>query len=260
LPSKRTQPSETPPDLSPEKAYTVLKTQLVELQALRGRNYQEAKAEEDEWSHLTEKLIIRSFGSDSTNYRNFRGALFAGEHYAIMDDVIPHARYQRNFEARLQGFEATLRSCIAELELDLPDTGIKGVYQPGEEYEYYRDVTVCLKFAKTEIFIIDPYVNVEILDVYASAIPRTVLFRLLSANVPASVQTLAQKYAAGGNLAFRTSTSIHDRVLFADNRVWLSGQSLKDAARKKPTYIVEHEEPLMRQVYEQIWSSASTLI
>jgi hypothetical protein len=173
---------------------------------------------------------------------------------------VPHDRYQRNFEARQQAHEAALKSCIAELGLDLPDTGMKGVYEPGEQYEFYRDVTTCLKLAKTEIFIIDPYLDAEIFDVYAHAIARAVRFRLLSANIPPNVQALAQKYAAGGNLAFRSSASIHDRVLFADNRVWLTGQSLKDAARKKPTYIVEHDESLMRPVYEQIWNSASTLI
>jgi len=59
--------------------------------------------------------------------------------------------------------------------------------------------------------------------------------------------------------AFRSSNSIHDRVLFADTRVWLTGQSLKDAAKKKPTYIVEHDEPLMRTVYEGIWASATVI-
>jgi len=260
LPTRRTQPAGTLPDLPPEKAYGVLNAQLEKLQLLKGRNYQDAEAAENEWSQLTAKLVLRSFGSESMNYSNFRRGGSAGEHFAVLAGVVPHARYQRNFEARQKAYEASLRSCIAELELDLPDSGIKGVYQPGEEYEYYHDVIACLKLAQKEIFIIDPYVNAEIFDVYAGAIPRTVLFRLLSANIPADVQTLAQKYAAGGNLAFRSSASIHDRVLFADNRVWLSGQSLKDAARKKPTYIVEHDEPSMRQIYEPIWNSASTLI
>jgi hypothetical protein len=121
-------------------------------------------------------------------------------------------------------------------------------------------VTSCLKLAQKEIFVIDPYLNTEIFDVYANAIPRTVGFRLLSAKLPADVLTLAQKYAAGGNFAFRSSNSIHDRVLFADGRVWLTGQSLKDAAKKKPTYIVEHDEPLMRGVYENIWQSATTIV
>jgi hypothetical protein len=49
-------------------------------------------------------------------------------------------------------------------------------------------------------------------------------------------------------------------VLFADNHVRLCGQSLKDAAKKKPTYIVEHDEKLMRELYEKIWSEATPVI
>ena len=108
--------------------------------------------------------------------------------------------------------------------------------------------------------MIDPYLSMEIFDVYASSIPRSVTFRLLSNNVPSDVKALAQKYASGGNLQFRSSASVHDRVIFVDKRVWLSGQSIKDAAKKKPTYIVEHDEPLMREIYERIWQSALVVI
>jgi hypothetical protein len=54
--------------------------------------------------------------------------------------------------------------------------------------------------------------------------------------------------------------AIHDRVLFADDRVWVIGQSIKDAAKKKPTYIIEHGEPLMRGIYEGIWQAAKVII
>jgi hypothetical protein len=97
-------------------------------------------------------------------------------------------------------------------------------------------------------------------DVYANAIPRSVSFRLLSANMPSAVLPLAQKYASGANFQFKTSSVIHDRVIFADNRVWMCGQSLKDAAKKKPTYLVEHDEQLMRAVYEDIWGKAALAI
>lgn len=240
---------------------SLLKAQLAKLQALKGSNYQEADAAEDEWFQLTEKLVLRSFGSGSTNYSNFQEARSVGVHrMRLYGGPEPHAQNQQNFEARRQAYETALRSSIEELEIDLQETEIKGVYQPGEEYEFYRDLAACLKLAQKEIFLTDPYLNAEIFDVYARAIRRTVHFRLLSANIPADVKTLAQKYAAGGNLEFRSSGSIHDRVVFSDNRVWVCGQSLKDAARKKPTYIVEHDEPLMRRVYEQIWTSATPLV
>jgi hypothetical protein len=155
---RKQQPIVTSPDLLPEKAYPLFNAQLEKLKALNGRNYTAAKADEDEWSQLTEKLVIRSFGSDGPNHLNFFRARNAGEHRALMyGEGVPHDRYQRNFEARQQAYESLLRSCIAELAIDLPDTEIKRTYDAGEQYEYYRDVTSCLKLAQKEIFIVDPF-------------------------------------------------------------------------------------------------------
>lgn len=250
-----------PADLPAERAHPLLKQQLAKLQEVKGHNYAEVEAAEEEWRQFTETLVLRAFGSESTNYRNFRWAQNAGEHYVVpYGEGIPHQLYQSNYEARMTAYDTALRSCISALELDLPDAGIKGVYEPGQEYEFYSDVTACLKLAQKEIFVIDPYLSIEIFDVYAKAIPRAVGFRLLSANVPADVQTLAHKYASGGNFAFRTTNAIHDRVFFADSRVWVIGQSIKDAAKKKPTYIIEHDEPLMRNIYEDIWNKATVIV
>ena len=243
--------------------FSVLSTQIEKLKALKGRKYEEAKADEREWYQLTERLIARSFGIKHPNLSNFQYGWYAVQKVPlILRSGFSTVSYteQSNFEARLQAFEGVLKNCLEELHLDLPDNAIKGVYEPGEEYEFYRDVASCLKLAQREIFVIDPYLSTEIFDVYAGAIPRTIMFKLLSASIPVDVQNLGTKYAAGGNFAFRSTNSVHDRVLFADDRVWVTGQSLKDAARKKPTYIVEHDEPLMRQIYENIWNAATTIL
>jgi hypothetical protein len=249
-----------PPDLSPERAYSLLKNQLEKLESFKGQDYRQVTSEA-EWYALTGKLVMRSFGSDSPNYANFQRASSAGDYAVVLAGYgVDHMSNQANFEARVQAYESALRSCISELELDLPNAEIKGVYEPGQEYEFYSDVTQCLRLAEKDIFVIDPYLSTEIFDVYARAIPRTVVFRLLSANLLTDVRTLAKKYASGGNFAFRTTNAIHDRVLFADNRVWVIGQSIKDAAKKKPTYIIEHDEPLMRAAYESIWSAATVIV
>lgn len=39
-----------------------------------------------------------------------------------------------------------------------------------------------------------------------------------------------------------------------------SASHLKDGATKKPTCIIEHDEPLMRNIYEDIWNKATVLI
>src|SRR5713226_1011304 len=186
MPPRRAQPAEKPPDLPTERAYAFLKGQLAKLQEFKGHNYREAEGGESEWVALTEKLVMRSFGSESPNYRKFRMASSAGQYFMTpFGEGEDHALNQSNFQARVEAYEASLRSSITELELDLPGNEIKGVYEPGQEYEFYRDVNACLKLAQKEIFVIDPYLSTEIFNVYAGAILRTVYFRLLTANVPA---------------------------------------------------------------------------
>jgi hypothetical protein len=119
LPPKRTQPPETPPDFSPDRAYEVLKAQLAKVQELKGRDYRTAGAAERELYQLTSKLVMRSFGSGSPNYRAFCLGSSAGSYVLQMGNYIDHARNQSNFEARLQAYESSLKSCVAELELDL---------------------------------------------------------------------------------------------------------------------------------------------
>jgi len=264
MPPKRPQTQGIPPDLSPEKAFAHLSQQMEKLQSFRNKNYEDARAEEEEWFQLTHKLIQRAFGSGSPNAQNFGRARSAGEHRMVLDwggyAGIDHAQNQRNFVARTTAYENALKSSLAELKLDLPEPEIKGVYEPGQEYEFYKGMKTILGVATQELFVIDPYLSREIFETYADSIPRTVKFRLLGTNIPSDVAMLAKKYVTGGNFQLRGSTAIHDRVIFADNRVWVIGQSLKDAAKKRPTYIVEFDEGLMRPVYEPIWTAAHTVL
>lgn len=259
---RSSQPPTTPPDLSPEKAHAALFKQVDVLQQkLKGRDCLEVEAEETEWTNFTEKLIIRAFGSGSANLHHFFVARNAGEHSVVPYGVeFTHEYYQNNFNARIQAFEAVLRGCLSELAMDLPEAELKGAYAPGEEYEFYKDVKYVLQLAQKNVLIVDPYIASDMFELYAGALSRAISFRLLSTNIPAPVLALAAKYAAGGNFQFHHSTRIHDRVIFGDSRVWVAGQSLKDAAKKKPTYIVETDESVMRTIYEDLWSKATVII
>jgi hypothetical protein len=108
--------------------------------------------------------------------------------------------------------------------------------------------------------VIDPYLSDEIFSLYADGIKRTIKLMILAKNIPATTLAVAVKYAAGGNLWLRSTNAIHDRLILIDNRVWLIGQSIKDAAKKKPTYIVEQDATNVRPAYEAIWSSATAAI
>jgi hypothetical protein len=70
-------------------------------------------------------------------------------------------------------------------------------------------------------------------------------------------------FAATKSLEMRSSPDVHDRVVFVDQRGWVIGQSIKDAARKKPTYLIELDEPSLsanRDIHNKLWSVATVVI
>jgi hypothetical protein len=153
-----------------------------------------------------------------------------------------------------------LRAGIAELEMMLPEQEVKGAYEAGEEYEFYRDLKAIIRFAKQEVLIVDGYLDTQLFDIYVTDLDAKVAVRVMTDQVRSGLETVARKYAGRGNFELRASTDVHDRAVFADDRCWVIGQSIKDAARKKPTYIVEHTSSTMRPIYEAIWAKAVTVV
>ena len=98
---------------------------------------------------------------------------------------------------------------------------------------------------------------------YVGKVPATATVRILSNKIGTNVDTVARMYAKSRSLELRSSADVHDRRLFIDRRGWVIGQSIKDAARKKPTYLIELDEPLLtaaRDIYNRIWAAAAVVI
>ncbi len=248
------------PTLPPERALKALTQQLEALQKLEGLNYEEADAEEIEWTHLTQSIIEAAFGDPSSALTNFHMARAAGQHN--IRGVSPHQR-QINFESRIKEQTALLRSLISTLRLQLPEEEIKGVYEPGDEYAFYRDLNSLIQTATNDILIVDAYLDEQVFNLYVSKVPNTAAVRILSGKIGANVETVARMYAESRPLELRSSADVHDRAVFLDQRGWVIGQSIKDAARKKPTYMIELSEPSLtvsRDVHNQIWAAATVII
>jgi|ERR1700722_6372814 hypothetical protein len=137
-------------------------------------------------------------------------------------------------EQRLGQFEALLRSLVKTLRSRLPEEEIKGVYEPGHEYDFYRDLSSLFAATTQEIFIIDAYLAEEIFNLYVSKVNDAATVRILSNRIGTNVETVAKKYASSRPLELRTTADVHDRMVFFDQRGWVIGQSIKDAARKSP--------------------------
>jgi hypothetical protein len=70
-------------------------------------------------------------------------------------------------------------------------------------------------------------------------------------------------YAAAKPLKLRSSGDVHDRAVFIDQRGWVIGQSIKDAARTKPTHMIELQSQTLttsRNIHDQIWDAAAVVI
>ena len=255
-----TRPQPRGPDWPPDRTLRVLKQQFESLQAFKGKNYREMENDEEAWIQATEGAMVHGFGKESHNLGHFRMARHAG-HHSMMG--ISEPQRQLNFDQRIAKFEATLRGSIAELEASMPEAEIKGAYDAGDEYAFYRDLKDILVQAKTEIFIMDNYLNTEFFELYVAVVKPGITLRIMTDQLKGNLEAVAKKYAASHTIELRSSPDVHDRHIFVDDRGWSVGQSIKDAARKKPTYMVELSSglvPVIRRIYEDIWAKATVIV
>jgi hypothetical protein len=179
--ARRTTPDKTPPSLSPEKSFQVLKKQLEELQKFKTRHHQEARRDEQSWYEMTKRFMEMTFGSPNAHSQNLGVARTAGEYYVTPFDYEgPSQQDQINFQERVAAYEGAVNNALTELGLLLPEPEIKGTYEPGDEYAFYKDLKGVLAAAQKEVFLIDNYLNTEIFDLYAGAIQQGVSVRMLT--------------------------------------------------------------------------------
>jgi hypothetical protein len=256
--SRKPEPKQA--DWPPDKTLRHLRQQLDELEKFKGHDHTQVKHEEDEWEQFTRNVIIHGFGEESQNLSNFYSARSAGE-YSLMG--ISDQQAQKNFELRIEKYRSTLSSSIKELEAMLPEAEVRGAYEAGDEYAFYEDLKGILAAAAHDVFVADNYLNTEFFELYVHPIRAGVAVRVLTDQMRDNLLAVANKYATRGNFELRSSAELHDRHVFVDGRGWMIGQSIKDAARRKPTYMVELGAtfvPAVWQIYEDIWKRATVIV
>jgi hypothetical protein len=170
---------------------------------------------------------------------------------------------QEDFQLVTAKQETAILASIEELEMNLPEAELKGAYEAGDEFAFYKDLKGIVSVALKDLFIVDNYLNTEFFELYVEPIATPVSVRILTDQVRGSLQTVAQKYARRGKFELRSSKDVHDRHIFIDGRGWMVGQSIKDAAKKKPTYIVEMGAALVQtvqRIYEDIWACGVVVV
>lgn len=157
-----------------------------------------------------------------------------------------------------------LHRAIADLELQVPQKD-QVAFAAGEVYDFFRELNKVIESADSSIFIIDPYLDHTVFDNYLNSRKNDVRVRLLLNNGAEDVKTASEKYIKqhGDVLEIRKTTKIHDRVIFIDGYVcWVVGQSLKDAAKAKPTYLAPLSPDIVYEKltgYEALWREANAI-
>ena len=174
---------------------------------------------------------------------------------------LPYAYFRKT---GVNGIRTLLTTEIKRLEALLGNR-IKPVYGPGAQYDFFRNLNKLIQSAQESIFLIDPYINRKAFDLYLGDISATVKVRVLTHKYASTLTPLIEIISTKNQkLSVKKSDSLHDRVLFKDSaECWVIGQSIKDAADKKPTYLA----PLPPDVvvdklayYEKIWEIAEDVV
>ena len=158
----------------------------------------------------------------------------------------------------------TLHRVIADLEIEVP-SDIEVNFGAGDVYDFFNALNKVIASAESSIFIIDPYLDETVFDHYLNSRQENVSVRLLVNKKAEDLLPAYQKYNAqhGDVLQIKKSKNLHDRIIFIDNYVcWLIGQSVKDAAKAKPTYLVQLPPDVVSEKlnnYEEIWVNANEL-
>jgi len=153
---------------------------------------------------------------------------------------------------------------IADLELETPKLADQA-FAPGAVYDFFKALSAAFGSATTSVFIIDPYLDEQIFDTYLASIPAGLSVRLLAHKYGNLLKPAVQKFTAqhGTNVSVRISQEFHDRIVFVDDlSCWVMGQSIKDAAKAKPTYLLPLPPDIARlklNHYEAIWNNATVL-
>lgn len=135
------------------------------------------------------------------------------------------------------------------------------LYTAGEQYDLWKDLRSILRRAKRQVFVVEPHPNEEIFTLYLDTVPTNVEIRILVNQPHGRFVEVAKKFVRKYLAEVKQSPDVHDRHIFVDNRAWVIGSSVKDAAIKKPTYMIELFNVVpFRSLYESLFSRATVLV
>ena len=149
---------------------------------------------------------------------------------------------QKHYLEDLEGRETALKSIVQKYEIlgetvSRPEVSREAIYPGGTPYDAYKDIRDELTAATRKLIIVDPYVDSTLFNMLENVQPG-VEIQVLTRKMQGDFQLAGQKFkeqrekAQQGTLEVRKSGKLHDRFVFADDKFFHLGASIKDAGTK----------------------------
>jgi hypothetical protein len=164
-----------------------------------------------------------------------------------------------------------LYRALAHLETQVPHAAAGSFIPVGSSFDAFAALSKLLQGARTDVLIVDPYMDETALTEFGLAVPEAVTLRLLAdeASYKPTMEPAARKWAAQYGrqrpLEARLAhpKALHDRAIFVDHKdAWTLTQSLKDFAKRSPAEIVRADDTAVLKIeaYAAIWNAAKVLV
>jgi hypothetical protein len=163
---------------------------------------------------------------------------------------------------------------LAYAEARAPKSAQGAVIPIGAAYDALKAIGTILAEAKSDILIVDPYMDASILKNYVVLVVTGVSVRLLCDSFYTKAPALPALQAAvsawkiqygSASLEIRATVPrlLHDRLIIIDGKgVWLLSQSLKDLANRSPASVMPADAEIAdwkSQFYSTTWAAATQI-
>lgn len=160
---------------------------------------------------------------------------------------------------------------LARAEARAPSSSRGAFIGARQPFDALIAVSKLLCEVQSDVLIVDPYADANLLDNYLRAIPEQVTVRVLAdakklkSTLGPAVKAWIEQFGPARPLTARAAPkgSLHDRLILIDAKhVWLIGQSFNALATRSHTYLSKLEpEPAQMKIdaYEALWGSSTPL-
>lgn len=134
----------------------------------------------------------------------------------------------------------------------------------GMVFDYFDGLKKIIEEARSDILVVDPYMDAEFVSRYLPFVSKSTAIRLLASKHVATLGPAAALYGQQSqlNVEVRKASSLHDRFIFIDGkRGFQSGASFHQGGVNAPTTLTEVTDTFaaVRAIYEDFWSNSQPI-